>query len=187
METRGGVFPDVSSCQGLLVRMRSTQPYDGYRVSFGTVHVPGGRFAYGYKANFNAPMDVFHQIYIPFSDFTAKWDDATGDAIVTCREDPQYCPTKESLRNLQNLIFWGEGIAGKVHLEIISISGAQCSGAKGSWLSESAMLPTEQWNKWSMSSWTTGFIAVLMLVGLLSVFGKRFSALRRSNYTTVRN
>lgn len=115
METRGGIYPDVSSCQGLNLRLRATYPYDGYRISFGTVHVPGGRFAYGYKADFVAPVvdgseDDFATVFVPFSAFTAKWDDATGDAIVKCAEDPQYCPTQKSLEDLQNVIFWGEGM-----------------------------------------------------------------------------
>lgn len=129
METRGGVYPDVSTCQGLEITLRATEPYHGYRVSFGNVHVPGGRFAYGYKANLEAPLNEFDTIYLPFDAFTAKWDDATGDAIVTCHEDAHYCPTRQSLQNLQTLSFWGEGKKGRVHLEIASIAGANCAAA----------------------------------------------------------
>ena len=188
METRGGIYPDVSSCQGLLVKMRTTHPYDGYRVSFGNVHVPGGRFAYGYKANFDAPLDVFHQVYIPFGDFTAKWDDATGDGIVSCQQDVQYCPTTASLRNLENLIFWGEGVSGKVHLEIASISGAQCSSdaANKDLQRESALVALPAAESTVLSSWMVGPVALLALVGLLfSILAKRFVSRKRSNCMVV--
>jgi hypothetical protein len=45
METRGGLYPDVSTCQGLLVELRAGHSYAGYRLSFGNVHAPGVSFA----------------------------------------------------------------------------------------------------------------------------------------------
>eukprot|EP00977_Amphora_coffeiformis_P000066 scaffold15_cov204-Amphora_coffeaeformis.AAC.11 len=208
METRGGLYPDVSSCQGLIIKMRATHPYDGYRISFGTVHVPGGRFAYGYKADFEAPLDVFHEVYVPFGDFTAKWDDATGDAIVTCEQDAQYCPTVDSLRNLQTMSFWGEGKKGQVHLEIMSISGAQCSSTDSSLSSlaseSAALVPPppppaatsgsgSNSNNWkTVPSWMSvpvALVALVALVGLLSMLRNRLSVSTRhqpsKDYTTV--
>jgi Complex I intermediate-associated protein 30 (CIA30) len=127
METSQGLFPDVSSCTGMSLLVRASEEYSGYRISFGNVHVPGGRFAFGYKANFSPPVgDDFGVVEIAFTNFSAKWDDATGDQIVTCAEDSKYCPTPESLRNLKTVSIWGEGVAGKVHLEILTIKAVGC-------------------------------------------------------------
>lgn len=127
METNGGVYPDVSSCVGLNLTLRSRQDYSGYRFSFGNVHVPGGRFAFGYKTNFNPPVgNDFGEVEIPFTDFSARWDDATGDQIVSCKDDKQYCPTVGALQNLKTMSIWGEGVAGKVHLEILVIKAVGC-------------------------------------------------------------
>lgn len=127
METNGGSYPDVSSCTSLKMTLRASEEYSGYRVSFGNVHVPGGRFAFGYKADFIPPVgDDFGEVVIPFTDFSAKWDDATGDQIATCHDEPKYCPTVKSLKNLKTMSIWGEGVAGKIHLEIQSISAEGC-------------------------------------------------------------
>lgn len=181
METRRGVWPDVSACQGLVVRMRATEPYDGYRLSFGNVHVPGGRFAYGYKANF-AVNNTFADVYLPFDQFTAKWDDATGDAIVTCAENARYCPTTQSLQNLQTLIFWGEGVAGKVHLEIASIRGAHCGEALSVNYST-----TSRRLSWVLSSWTWGPLAVCVVAALVAIVVKRIvtTVRKRAQYSTL--
>mmetsp|Transcript_53251 Transcript_53251/g.64152 ORF Transcript_53251/g.64152 Transcript_53251/m.64152 type:complete len:275 (-) Transcript_53251:475-1299(-) len=125
---KAGDFPDVSSCSALQMVMTSTTPeYKGYRVSFGNVHVPGGRYAYGYKANFKAPNGE-GTVTIPFNQFSAKWDDATGDQIVTCAENPKYCPDDETLKSMQTFALWGEGVAGNLHIELKSISAVDCSG-----------------------------------------------------------
>ena len=127
VETSHGPFPDVSSCTGLSLLVRASEEYTGYRISFGNVHVPGGRFAFGYKANFSPPIGFdFGEVEIAFTDFSAKWDDATGDQITTCAEDSKYCPTPQSLRNLRTMSIWGEGVAGKVHLEILTIKAVGC-------------------------------------------------------------
>ncbi|KAI2511853.1 hypothetical protein MHU86_2585 [Fragilaria crotonensis] len=127
METNGGVYPDVSSCVGLKLTLRSRQDYSGYRFNFGNVHVPGGRFAFGYKTNFNPPVgNDFGEVEIPFTDFSARWDDATGDQIVSCKDDKEYCPTVGALQNLKTMSIWGEGVAGKVHLEILVIKAVGC-------------------------------------------------------------
>jgi hypothetical protein len=127
IEGSHGPFPDVSSCTGLSLLVRANEEYNGYRIGFGNVHVPGGRFAFGYKANFSPPIGYdFGEVEISFTDFSAKWDDATGDQIVTCAEDSKYCPTSESLRNLKTMSIWGEGVNGKVHLETITIKAVGC-------------------------------------------------------------
>ena len=127
METEGGEFPDVSSCKNLRLRLRSSVSYDGYRVSFGRAHVPGNRFAFGYKANLHVPMgpDII-TVDIPFNEFTVRWDDKTGDPITTCAENKDFCPNLKTLQNMQMIQLWGEGVHGKVHLEVESIGASGC-------------------------------------------------------------
>lgn len=128
METKAGAFPDVSSCSALQMVMSSTTPeYKGYRVSFGNVHVSGGRHAFGYKADFEAPNEE-GTVTIPFNQFSANWDDATGDQIVTCAENPEYCPDDDTLKSMQTFALWGEGVAGNLHIELKSLSAVDCSG-----------------------------------------------------------
>ena len=127
-------FPDVSSCSALQLVVKTNQPYDGYRFSFGNAHAPGGKFfAYGYKATLkDVPTDDYGKIIIPFDEFTDFWDDATGDPIHTCHENKLYCPDELTLKNMQRLTVWAEGVAGKVSLEIKSISAVGCSVANRS-------------------------------------------------------
>ena len=131
--TASGKFPDVSSCDALQVeaQSRTQPPYDGYRISFGNPRAPGGKFfAYGYKANLpiltTGGDGVAAVVTIPFSNFTDFWDDATGDAIHTCHENHLYCPDSKTLQNMKHLTIWGEGVAGKVDLEIKSIYAVGC-------------------------------------------------------------
>lgn len=118
---KDGDYPDVSSCHSLRLNVQAMKPYTGYRFSFGDKHVPGNRFAYGFKADFQPPYDEIGPVDIPFTDFTVRWDDATGDAVVTCQENPKYCPDVKSLKNMKTISFWGEGVAGDVDLKIESI------------------------------------------------------------------
>lgn len=133
MESIGGDYPDVSSCDALQLTLRSSVSYGGYRVSFGNARVPGNRYARGYKANFDVmPGSAMTTIEIPFRDFTARWDDATGDQIVTCEENEDFCPDVKTLRDMNRFAFWGEGVSGKVHLEIESIAASGCGSAGNS-------------------------------------------------------
>ena len=123
------VFPDITSCQALQLIAKSNTDYSGYRISFGRAHAPGGKFfAYGYKANLGdfVPAETFGKITIPLSQFTDFWDDATGEPIHTCQEDSRFCPDEMTLKNLQVLEIWGEGVGGKVDLEIQRIQAVGC-------------------------------------------------------------
>ena len=86
----GSPFPDISTCTALELELKSNVEYTGYRVSFGTAHAPGGKFfARGYKATIeDVPMQEFGSVVIPLNQFTDFWDDATGDPIHTCQENP---------------------------------------------------------------------------------------------------
>lgn len=125
-------WPDVTTCHALQLQVRSADPYTGYRVSFGTTHAPGGKFyARGYKANLptvsSSSSDDFEMIEIAFSEFTDFWDDATGEPIHTCKENELYCPDTMTLKNLKTMAFWGEGVNGKVSLEIKSVRAVGCA------------------------------------------------------------
>jgi hypothetical protein len=122
-------FPDVSKCTALQIIAKSNTEYEGYRISFGKARAPGGKFyASGYKADLkNVSTDDFAAVTIPFSQFTDFWDDATGDAIHTCEENSLYCPDDLTLKSMQRLNVWGEGVAGEVSLEIQSISAVGCA------------------------------------------------------------
>jgi len=132
-ESRDSVkYPDISSCNALVVRAKSTTPnYAGYRLSFGNKHAAGnGYYARGYKSNFHATATM-SDIELPFHGFSDYWNDASGDQIKTCAENNIYCPDKTTLEDIGSLKIWAEGVAGKVHLEIASISATGCgSGGK---------------------------------------------------------
>lgn len=124
---RNGIYQDVSSCTALTMELQANVEYSGYRISFGRAHVPGGRFAFGYKSNFTISVsEEMQTLTIPFDDFTDNWDDATGNAKVTCHENSQYCPTTKVLHNIQTISIWGEGVEGTVDLEIKSIGASGC-------------------------------------------------------------
>lgn len=124
-------FPDVSTCQGLSLTMRTDVGYSGFYVSFGTDRAPGGRYAMGYKTHFSlVPGYGFTEVTLPFANFSSRWDDATGKTIVFCRDDPQYCPSLDNLRDMKTMSLWGEGVEGTFALDVESIGAYGCaSGA----------------------------------------------------------
>merc|ERR1712037_665735 len=65
-------------------------------------------------------------IVLPFHGFSDDWNDATGAQKKTCAENKIYCPDKRTLEDLLTISIWGEGVAGKVHLEVASISATGC-------------------------------------------------------------
>ena len=124
-------FPDVSSCSGFAILLKTNVDYSGYRFSFGKAHAKGGRFAYGYKAPIlqtERTVGEFVTITIPFMEMSDRWDDATGDIITPCSEDnPEFCPSQKWLKRMETMSFWGEGVEGTVDLEIKSISAVGCA------------------------------------------------------------
>ena len=115
-----GNFKDVSSAISgdLILRARSNTPeYPAFRVSFGAL------FSREFKAKFSIPPgDEFSEIHIPFNTFSNRCSPATGEQLVTCAEDPNVCPTAETLSNLRRITLWAEGAKGDVHLEVHSVS-----------------------------------------------------------------
>jgi len=126
MESRGGAYPDVSCCSSLKLNVMGMEEYEGYRVSFGTKKAKNGFFAMGFKADFDAPIDAYGNVVIPFDMFSVEWDEATGDQVITCAEDPTVCPDEETLRNMKTIALWGEGVGGMVNLHVKSISAVGC-------------------------------------------------------------
>lgn len=123
-------FPDVSKCKGVSLNLKSSTDFKGYRFCFGNKHARGGKFfAYGFKAHFDAPVGEFGTVDLPFNEFTDFWDDATGNPIKTCQESPENCPDAATLQNMKTMAFWGEGVEGKVHLEVKSVSAYGCAGS----------------------------------------------------------
>mmetsp|Transcript_65884 Transcript_65884/g.157501 ORF Transcript_65884/g.157501 Transcript_65884/m.157501 type:complete len:226 (-) Transcript_65884:100-777(-) len=123
----GRIFPDITGCKAIELELKADSDYTGYRFSFGTAHPPEGKFfASGYKADMSPPVGKFGTVTLPLDHFTDLWDDATGKAIKTCQEDSKYCPDAKTLTDLRTVAVWAEGVAGKVHLELKSISAAEC-------------------------------------------------------------
>lgn len=124
---RGGYFPDLQSCEGVKLRVRSQTPYAGFRLSFGNNFAGSMRFAHGYHARFEvAFQDVFLDVVLAFSEFSDNWDPRTGDIIVTCQENEQYCPDDKTLQNMERLEIMAEGVNGEIKLEIKSIVAYNC-------------------------------------------------------------
>merc|ERR1719384_1929146 len=128
MEARGGEYPDVSCCSALKLNVMGMEEYAGYRVSFGTRRAKTGFFAQGFKADFDAPVDEFGDVVIPFDMFSVEWDEATGDQIITCADDSSVCPDTKTLKNMETMAIWGEGVGGELNLYVKSISAVGCSG-----------------------------------------------------------
>jgi len=133
-----GKFPDVSGfVQGdLVLLLRTTTPdYKGFRVSFasGTLSAAyacsgGGTIPFSrgcFKAKFSVPSGgagALVTVRIPFSDFSDNWSPATGEQTKTCKDNKDVCPSAKTLAGIKRIEVWAEGVSGKVHLEVKSIS-----------------------------------------------------------------
>ena len=127
--TKGESWPDASSCAGLQFSLKSSVPsYQGFRVSFGSKKPKGSfPYTYGFKTDLKlATTTDFQIIRLPFEKFTDKWDAGTGNAVVTCAENEEYCPGIEDKADLYSIAVWGEGFAGEVDLQIRSIAAYGC-------------------------------------------------------------
>jgi peptide methionine sulfoxide reductase MsrB len=164
-----GGYADASGAAGgsLVLTVRTSTPdYAGFRVSLAAGALsPSFSCAAGgsiigsrgcFKAHFAVPASAnatsWATVRVPFADFTDKWSSYTGDATKTCAQDASCCVTAAKLKKIQAVGFWGEGKAGKVHLEIKSIvaegpaavlSAAAALSAAASVSSESARPPAK--------------------------------------------
>jgi hypothetical protein len=125
---KSATFPDISACTALQLELRSNTDYSGYRLSFGRAHPWGNHFAFGYKTPLTevTQSEDFGILTLPFTSFSSKWDDATGNIQVSCQENSHYCPSSRWLQDIKTMSFWGEGVEGMVDLEIKSIAAIGC-------------------------------------------------------------
>lgn len=136
-----GKFPDISDYVGgsLVLTVRTSTPdYAGFRVTFASAAVPsyscsgGGSLPLSrgcYKQKFSVPGNSdFVEVKIPFNTFSDKWSPATGEHTEECAANADVCPTAAKLSKIQRIEFWGEGVAGKLHLEVKSVSAEKPSG-----------------------------------------------------------
>lgn len=120
-------FPDISGA-AIQVVARQTSDYKGWRFTIGDApHNPDSGapfFVKGqYKANVAIPVsEEFQTITIPFSDFTFKWSDTTGEPTVKCVDDASVCPDADHLKAPKQLAIMAEGVEGSFHLEVQSIT-----------------------------------------------------------------
>ena len=168
-------FPDVSGCKGMEVSLRTSVDYEGYYVSFGTDVAPGGRYAMGYKTHLDLGVsEDFVDIQLPFSDFSSKWDDATGKTEVTCKEDPKYCPSLDNLRDMKTISFWGEGVEGTVALDVKYIGAYGCASAStlGAASASLASVPSQSDTSTNTSAMLVVAVCSTVVAGL--VLARRF-------------
>ena len=184
------IFPDVSNCQGLTINTRTTVDYKGYYVSFGTDKAPGSRYSMGYKTHLDlAASDNFGDIMIPFSDFSSKWDDATGETKITCKEDPKYCPSLDNLQDMKTISFWGEGVEGTVALDVKYIGAYGCASGGASFLASASLSGGAATNGsssyWSVSPLSLCAVAAVAIASVVITAGKRRRSKNSPQYEEV--
>jgi len=167
MEARGGQYPDASCCSALKLNVMGMEDYAGYRISFGTRRAKTGFFAQGYKADFDAPINEFGDVIIPFDMFSVEWDEATGDQIITCAEDPTVCPDMETLKNMETMAIWGEGVGGELNLYVKSISAVGCSGGM---VDDSSAMNSEDAASSSATTVLSSLVVASMMVAISAFF-----------------
>jgi hypothetical protein len=134
MESPRGSFPDISGADAIELVARQTSDYKGWRFTIGDAprNPDGGApfFVKGqYKANVEIPVsDEFQTVTIPFTDFTYKWSDTTGEPTVKCVDDASVCPDAKHLKTPKVLQIMAEGVEGSFHLEVQSITAVKMSG-----------------------------------------------------------
>jgi hypothetical protein len=140
--TANGTFPDASSVSGgalILMARSSTPEYKGFHVSFGTTEKWSttkeacspdlGPFKNRgcYKAAFMVPAGGdFAPVRIPFSSFNGAWLFGNGNVATgySCSEKKENCLTSKSLARIKSIDLWAEGVEGKVHLEVKSLTAS---------------------------------------------------------------
>jgi hypothetical protein len=139
-----GKFPDVSDFidGSLVLKVRTTTPdYAGFRVTFTSGAASpsfscagGGNLPFSrgcFKQKFRVPAGAeFTEVKLPFNTFSDKWSSATGEHTQECARNKDVCPTSSKLSKIQRVEFWGEGAAGKLHLEVQSVFAEKASGER---------------------------------------------------------
>merc|ERR1712032_717660 len=122
----------------------------------------------GFKADFDVPsVGEFGDVIIPFDMFSVEWDEATGDQIITCAEDPTVCPDLKTLKNMETMAIWGEGVGGELNLYVKSISAVGCSGGSPAMEDGSAIQAAS-------SSSSTAVISFLLVASMMVAMSEFF-------------
>lgn len=163
----GKGYPDVSSCEGIAITANSINiipvpqvsgltgaltgfedvvipEYKGYSLSIGKV---GVKLDGGYNAKFNAPLNTFGTVKIPFKDFTNKKGELP---------DPKF------LENMKSMTFFAEPGTG-FKLKVQDVSAYGCTAAP-----KVAELATSDEaggtsSLWLLTAASSGFIALLLV------------------------
>lgn len=130
-----GVYVDASDALDgtVVLSVRSTTPeYEGFRVTLVSATSPsyscsgGGSIPFSrgcFKAKFNIKEgSEFSEVRIPMSEFSDMWSPATGEHTEDCADDDKNCIRERTLKHINRVEVWAEGAAGKVHVDIQSIS-----------------------------------------------------------------
>jgi hypothetical protein len=139
-----GKFADISDFidGSLVLKVRSSTPeYAGFRVAFASGALSpglscsgGGSFPFSrgcFKQKFSVPAgSEFVEVKVPFNTFSDKWSPATGEHTAECAADKDVCVSASKLSKIQRFEFWAEGAAGKLHLEVQSVSAEKASGER---------------------------------------------------------
>jgi len=108
---------DANGFTHLIIRAKSTINYKGFKVSFGadTLNLQFKCF----KADFEMESTgEWEEIYVPFKEFSNDWSSYTGEPITKCSDDVSVCPTDKNLKDIEQIGFWMEGVAGDFHFEL---------------------------------------------------------------------
>lgn len=118
---------DASPFTHLLMRVRSTIEYDGFKVSL-AADTLNPQFD-SFKSEFNVTRHdgVWHTVSVPFESFSNDWSSFTGRCDTTdpngkthkccSKENPDVCITEKNLKDISQFGLWTEGVAGKFHIE----------------------------------------------------------------------
>jgi hypothetical protein len=106
-------WADISGCKGISLQAKTNNPYDGYEISIGQDPSSQSPRSYLYKAKFDAPLEQFGNVEIPFTSFKSK----TGQS-----------PDSTTLKEIGRMSFWMSA-GGEPSLEVTDVSGYGCGAA----------------------------------------------------------
>jgi len=126
-------FASAESFTHLSMKLRSTKPYYGFKIAF-AADTLNPQFR-SFKADFNisvSPSGDWQEVLVPFTDFSNRWSQYTGEPVVRCSDDKSVCPTERNKAQIEQFQIWAEGHAGEYHLEIASIgaTNSTCSSSQ---------------------------------------------------------
>lgn len=138
-------FPDVTSCEGIaitanninLIPVPQVDGFTGVSKGFIDTEIPEykgysliigkGKKGSFYKAPFTPSLNKFSTVKIPFKEFTNSFDSETGNAIDTCKANPENCPGPKTLENMKQMIFVAQELNTAFKLEVKDVSAYGCT------------------------------------------------------------